>query len=56
MTISFKKNYSHSGGGIMINKSSKLLASVLDKIDGSIKRLTTVDYGNGFNSYSGMTG
>ena len=26
------------------------------KMDLSIKRLTTTDYGNGYNSYSGLTG
>ncbi|MFA6072605.1 MAG: beta-eliminating lyase-related protein [Candidatus Woesearchaeota archaeon] len=57
ITISFKKIYSHSGGGILINKNSSILtAKDRMSMDGIIKRSTTVNYGNGFNSYSGLTG
>jgi hypothetical protein len=56
MTISFKKIYSHGGGGILINKNSKILNNKIKFIDRSIKNLTTADYGNGFDSYSGTTG
>ena len=56
MTISFKKIYSHGGGGILLNKNSKILADKINLIDKHIKQLTTADYGNGFDSYSGITG
>jgi hypothetical protein len=56
MTMSFKKIYSHGGGGILVNKNSKILAGKIDLIDRGIKNATTADYGNGFDSYSGITG
>jgi hypothetical protein len=56
MTISFKKIYSHGGDGILLNKNSKILADKINLIDKHIKQLTTADYGNGFDSYSGITG
>ncbi len=55
-TISFKKVYSHSGGGILVNKDSKLLEGNVEKLGLAIKEMTTVIYGNGFDSYSGRTG
>lgn len=55
-TMSFKKMYSHAGGGILINKTSSRLSGKLYKLDRSIKRQTTTDYGNGYRSYSGLTG
>lgn len=49
--------YAHCGGGILINKESKILNEKLLKgIDFTIKRMTTTDYGNGYRSYSGLTG
>jgi len=55
--MSFKKMYSHAGGGILINRDSPVLTkSILEKLDASIKRQTTTDYGNGYRSYSGLTG
>ena len=57
VTMSFKKMYAHCGGGIMVNKESKILNEKQIKgIDTSIKVITTNDYGNGFFSYSGLTG
>jgi hypothetical protein len=56
MTISFKKIYSHGGGGILVNRNSKILSGKIDLIDRGIKNATTADYGNGFDSYSGITG
>ena len=56
-TMSFKKMYAHCGGGILINKDSKILnEKTLKGIDFTIKRMTTTDYGNGYRSYSGLTG
>jgi tryptophanase len=56
-TMSFKKMYAHMGGGILINRDSKILnAKTLKGIDFTIKRMTTTDYGNGYRSYSGLTG
>ncbi len=56
VTISFKKIYSHSGGGILINKKSKILSKNIEDIRNKIREETTVLYGNGFNSYCGITG
>ncbi len=57
VTLSFKKIYSHSGGAILINKNSKMFSKEeINVMDTTIKRLTTIFYGNGFNSYSGKTG
>lgn len=56
MTISFKKIYSHGGGGILINKNSKILGDSLTILEKSIKKQTTTEYGNGFDSYSGIIG
>ena len=56
-TMSFKKMYSHAGGGILINRdSTRLSQAIMKKLDASIKRQTTTDYGNGYRSYSGLTG
>ena len=56
-TMSFKKMYSHAGGGILVNRNSSVLSeSTVKKLDASIKRQTTTDYGNGYRSYSGLTG
>ena len=57
VTVSFKKMYSHSGGGIFINNNSKILTP--EQIRGMqifIQSMTTADYGNGYDSYSGLTG
>jgi len=57
ITISFKKMYSHSGGAILINKKSEIFTKQeIEIMDTTIKRLTTIFFGNGFNSYSGKTG
>jgi tryptophanase len=56
VTVSFKKMYSHSGGGILINRNSEILQNQIDNFGLAIKELTTVVYGNGFDSYSGRTG
>ena len=57
VTISLKKMYAHSGGVILINHDSKVLSKEQVKAMGeSIKGQTTTDYGNGFRSYSGLTG
>jgi len=56
-TMSFKKMYSHAGGSILVNRASPVLSeAVLQRLDRSIKRQTTTDYGNGYRSYSGLTG
>lgn len=56
-TMSFKKMYSHAGGGILVNRDSTALSQTnIKKLDASIKRQTTTDYGNGYRSYSGLTG
>lgn len=56
-SVSFKKMYSHSGGGIFVNRNSFALSeTIIQGLDGSIKRQTTTDYGNGYKSYSGLTG
>ncbi|MFA5382661.1 MAG: beta-eliminating lyase-related protein [Candidatus Micrarchaeia archaeon] len=56
ITLSFKKIYSHSGGGILLNRNSKLILDKIDQIRKDIKEKTTVFYGNGFDSYCGLTG
>ena len=57
VTVSFKKMYSHSGGGIFINRNSKILTKKqMSGMAISIQSKTTADYGNGYNSYSGLTG
>jgi len=57
VTISFKKMFSHCGGGILINCVSSILKQHhIVQIDQTIKRQTTTDYGNGYRSYSGLTG
>lgn len=48
--------YSHGGGGILVNRNSILLHENIYQIDREIKKATTADYGNGFDSYSGITG
>lgn len=49
--------FSHTGGGILVNRNSKTLdEATIKAIDHSIKRQTTREYGNGFQSYSGLTG
>ena len=38
-TMSFKKMYSHAGGGILVNRDSTVLTqSIIKKLDASIKR------------------
>ncbi|MCX6769190.1 MAG: beta-eliminating lyase-related protein, partial [Candidatus Micrarchaeota archaeon] len=54
-TISFKKIYAHNGGGIFINKNSPVIGAKWEAASSEISALTTVMYGNGFNSYSGTT-
>ena len=40
-----------------MNTQSRILTqSQIKQMDSSIKRQTTTDYGNGYNSYSGLTG
>lgn len=57
VSLSFKKMYSHSGGAILINRKSNILTlQQIELMDKIIKRTTTVVYGNGFSSYSGLTG
>ncbi|MCX6778330.1 MAG: beta-eliminating lyase-related protein [Candidatus Micrarchaeota archaeon] len=61
VTVSFKKMYAHSGGAIFVNKekvfrgaeSAAVPAAELGKL---IQKLTTVNYGCGFDSYAGLTG
>lgn len=58
VTFSAKKMYAHSGGGILLNSNSPVWANA-DKLEAAstaIKELTTVTYGNGFDSYCGLTG
>ena len=54
-TISFKKIYAHNGGGIFLNKNSPFLGANLEEVSQEISKITTVVYGNGFESYSGTT-
>ena len=54
-TISFKKIYAHNGGGIFLNKNSPVLGAKWETLSHEISKLTTVMYGNGFESYSGTT-
>lgn len=57
VSMSFKKMFAHCGGGILINKDSNILSQHhIAQIDQTIKRQTTTDYGNGYRSYSGLTG
>jgi len=57
VTMSFKKMFSQCGGGILINHDSIILKQFhIVQIDQTIKRQTTTDYGNGYRSYSGLTG
>eukprot|EP00341_Mesodinium_pulex_P008386 CAMPEP_0116961152 /NCGR_PEP_ID=MMETSP0467-20121206/46393_1 /TAXON_ID=283647 /ORGANISM="Mesodinium pulex, Strain SPMC105" /LENGTH=60 /DNA_ID=CAMNT_0004649031 /DNA_START=19 /DNA_END=201 /DNA_ORIENTATION=- len=51
--MSFKKMYAHSGGCILINKNS---SCKLANLDFNIKKLTTSDYGCGFQAYCGLNG
>jgi len=56
-TTSFKKIYSHSGGGIFLNKDSPLLQAKMGAVRKSVMELTTVVYGMGFETgYCGRTG
>ncbi|MDO8660425.1 MAG: beta-eliminating lyase-related protein [Candidatus Woesearchaeota archaeon] len=57
VTLSYKKMYAHSGGAILLNKSSKKLSSKFAEIESLIQKETTVEYGLGFGAgYSGLTG
>jgi len=56
VTISVKKMNSHSGALLLLNSESRLLAGKVEQMGMGIMKTTTVMYGNGFNSYCGLTG
>ena len=53
-TVSFKKMYSRLGGAILLNEDT--LGGALEMVRGSIRMATTTGYGNGYDSYCGLTG
>ncbi len=55
-TLSFKKMYAHTGGGILVNRQGRLLKGKREEFGEVIKRTTTVLYGCGYDSYCGVTG
>jgi tryptophanase len=56
-TVSYKKIYSHTGGGILLNTESRIIGDALPRIGAEIQKLTTTFYGLGFNKgYCGLTG
>jgi tryptophanase len=55
-TISFKKMNSPSGGAVLLNRNSELLKGKLNGMRETIRQTTTVMYGNGVDSYCGLTG
>lgn len=55
-TISFKKIYSHEGGGFFVNRNSELLAGKIEAMGRSLQEYITIYFGCGFKSYSGKSG
>ena len=56
VTMSFKKMYSDCGGAVLITKKSDIVGGKLEEVRKTIMQRTTTNYGNGFDSYCGLTG
>jgi tryptophanase len=57
ITVSYKKMYAHSGGGILLRKDSSLIEPYIGSVKKHVQEVTTTGYGLGFDAgYSGLTG